>query len=165
MTSDMEPMENPFASTHSLSENPFDSPDDHVTAETSYSEAQRASELAAREAELSRREAQLQADQVAHAQKVENLRLHGNKNWPFCASVLPHSSQTPTLELIIHTVYPLIHHSINDEIPEDSRMLIWRLYYLWLILLGTLVVSVVACIFILVAGSSDGGKDLGSSIG
>lgn len=41
----------------------------------------------------------------------------------------------------------------------------WKLYYLWLILLGTLVVNMVSCIFILAAGSSDGGKDLGSSIG
>jgi hypothetical protein len=40
-----------------------------------------------------------------------------------------------------------------------------RLYQLWLVLLATLVINMVACIFLLVAGSSDGGKDLGGSIG
>ena len=63
------------------------------------------------------------------------------------------------------SVYPLIFHSIQDEIPEASRPLITRLYQLWLILLGTLMINFVACIFVLTSGSNDGGKDLGSSIG
>jgi len=62
-------------------------------------------------------------------------------------------------------VLPLIYHSISEEIPEASRPLITRLYQLWLVLLGTLLINMVACIFILLAGSSDGGKDLGGSIG
>ena len=69
------------------------------------------------------------------------------------------------LRSIFAPVFPLIYHSISDEIPEASRSLINRLYQLWLVLFATLIVNMVACIFFLVAGSSDGGKDLGGSIG
>ncbi|KAJ2982658.1 hypothetical protein NUW54_g10721 [Trametes sanguinea] len=62
-------------------------------------------------------------------------------------------------------VFPLIFHSIQDEIPQASQPLITRLYQLWLVLAGTLVVNMVACICILASGSSNGGSDLGSSIG
>lgn len=65
----------------------------------------------------------------------------------------------------VFIVYPLIFHSIQDEIPEVSRPLMTRLYQLWLVLLGTLIINFVACIFVLTSGSNDGGKDLGSSIG
>ena len=43
--------------------------------------------------------------------------------------------------------------------------MITRLYQLWLVLAGTLVVNMVACICILISGSPNGGSDLGSSIG
>lgn len=62
-------------------------------------------------------------------------------------------------------VYPLIYHSISEEIPDASRPLITRLYQLWLVLLATLLLNMLACIFVLAAGASDGGKDLGGSIG
>lgn len=62
-------------------------------------------------------------------------------------------------------VFPLIFHSIQDEIPEASRPLITRLYQLWLVLAGTMIINLVACIFILIAGASGGGSDVGSSIG
>lgn len=62
-------------------------------------------------------------------------------------------------------VFPLIFHSIQDEIPETSRPLITRLYQLWLVLLGTLIVNMVACIIILISGSPAGGSDLGGSLG
>jgi secretory carrier-associated membrane protein len=62
-------------------------------------------------------------------------------------------------------VLPLIFHSIQDEIPEASRPLITRLYQLWLILLLTLVINMLACIFILTAGAADGARDVGASIG
>lgn len=62
-------------------------------------------------------------------------------------------------------VFPLIFHSISDEIPDASRPLITRLYQLWLVLLATLFINMLACIFVLAAGASDGGKDLGGSIG
>ncbi|KAL4067958.1 scamp family-domain-containing protein [Scleroderma yunnanense] len=94
--------------------------------------------LARRERDLERREQEL-------SQRAEHIRTHGRNNWP--------------------PFFPLIYHSISEEIPEASRPLINRLYQLWLVLLATLVVNMVACIFFLVAGSSDGGKDLGGSIG
>ncbi|KAI0721062.1 scamp family-domain-containing protein [Cerioporus squamosus] len=61
--------------------------------------------------------------------------------------------------------FPLIFHSIQDEIPQASQPLITRLYQLWLVLAGTLIVNMVACICILASGSANGGSDLGSSIG
>jgi len=94
--------------------------------------------LRARERDLERREQELN-------KKAEHIRTHGRNNWP------------PFL--------PLIYHSISEEIPEASRPLITRLYQLWLVLVGTLVINMVACIFILLAGSRDGGRDLGGSIG
>ena len=45
-----------------------------------------------------------------------------------------------------HVVYPLIYHSIPDEVPEASRGLVNRLYQLWLALLPTLVVNFIACV-------------------
>ncbi|EJD02344.1 scamp-domain-containing protein [Fomitiporia mediterranea MF3/22] len=132
------PLENPFASTHSLDENPFDHPDDQAAAP-----AQDAS-VAAREAELNRRAQELDARQRDLERQQQNMRPRKN-NWPF--------------------FFPLIYHEISDEIPTDSQPLMYHLYYLWLILGATLIVNMIACIFILLAGSSDGGRDLGSSIG
>lgn len=60
-------------------------------------------------------------------------------------------------------VFPLIFHSIQDEIPEASRLLVNRLFQLWLVLLGTLIINVVTCIIIAVSGFGAG--DLGGSIG
>jgi hypothetical protein len=62
-------------------------------------------------------------------------------------------------------VFPLIYHAIDEEIPEVHRPTIKRLFQLWFVLLGTLVINMVACIFILVGGSAAGGADLGSSLG
>jgi hypothetical protein len=44
------------------------------------------------------------------------------------------------------SVYPLIYHSIPEEIPEASRGLMTRIYYLWLLLVATLAVNLVACV-------------------
>jgi hypothetical protein len=65
---------------------------------------------------------------------------------------------------VLLVVFPLIYHEISEEIPEASRPLITRLYLLWLILAGTLIVNMVACIFVLTSGGSDGVKDLIISI-
>ncbi|EGN93248.1 hypothetical protein SERLA73DRAFT_145753 [Serpula lacrymans var. lacrymans S7.3] len=95
--------------------------------------------------ELSRRERDLERREQELNQRAEHVRVHGRNNWP--------------------PFYPLIFHSIQEEIPEASKPLITRLYQLWLVLMGTLVINMVACIFLLTSGSSDGGKDLGASIG
>jgi len=131
--------ENPFASTHSLDANPFDDPAPlSSSAGPPHNAATRMDDLNRRERDLERREQEL-------TQKAENFRKNGRNNWPF--------------------FFPLIFHSIQDEIPEASRFLITRLYQLWLVLLGTLVVNMVACIFVLTAGAPNGGSDLGTSIG
>ncbi|KAL7283413.1 hypothetical protein ACG7TL_002843 [Trametes sanguinea] len=126
-------------------ENPFASthsldtnPFEDPTDAQSTTNATRLEEIRQRELDLERREQEL-------AQKQEHIRRHGRNNWP--------------------PFFPLIFHSIQDEIPQASQPLITRLYQLWLVLAGTLVVNMVACICILASGSSNGGSDLGSSIG
>ncbi|KIK19347.1 hypothetical protein PISMIDRAFT_156105 [Pisolithus microcarpus 441] len=99
----------------------------------------------ARQRDLEQRERDLQRREQELNQRAEHIRKHGRNNWP--------------------PFFPLIFHSIREEIPEASRPLINRLYQLWLVLLATLIINMIACIFFLVAGSSDGGKDLGGSIG
>ncbi|KAF7778679.1 hypothetical protein Agabi119p4_3024 [Agaricus bisporus var. burnettii] len=101
------------------------------------SSSARLEDIQRREAELERRETELH-------QKAEHIRKHGRNNWPF--------------------FYPLIFHSIQDEIPEPSRFLITRLYHLWLVLLLTLILNFVACLFVFFADNSQG-SDLGASIG
>ncbi|GLB34902.1 putative SCAMP family protein [Lyophyllum shimeji] len=128
---------NPFASTHSLDTNPFDDPSPYQS-QPSAAEASRLEEIRRREADLERREQELNA-------KADNLRHHGKANWP--------------------PFFPLIFHSIKDEIPEASQQLITRLYQLWLVLVLTLIINMVACIFILLAGAEEAGRDLGASIG
>lgn len=62
-------------------------------------------------------------------------------------------------------VYPLFYHDIQAEIPAgDLQTAMTHLYYLWLILVATLVVNVVACIFLLIQGSQDGIKDVISGV-
>jgi len=95
-------------------------------------------ELSRRERDLERREQELSA-------RADHIKRHGRSNWP--------------------PFYPLIYHDISEEIPAASQPLITRLYQLWLVLFATLIINVVACIFLLAAGSSSGGGDLGGSIG
>lgn len=101
-------------------------------------EQTRLEEIRRREADLERREADLN-------KKADHIRQHGRNNFP--------------------PFFPLIFHSIQDEIPEASRPLITRLYQLWLVLVATLIINMVACIFVLTSGSSGGGSDLGASLG
>jgi len=128
--------ENPFASNASLDTNPFDDP---TAAAKPYPSSldTRAEDLARRERELAAREAEVNA-------RANQLRTHGKNNWPF--------------------FFPLIFHSIADEIPETHRLTVTRFYQIWLLLGVTLIVNFVACLFVLLSGSSDGGKDLGGSI-
>lgn len=50
-------------------------------------------------------------------------------------------------------VYPLIYHDIDVEIPQEHRALITRVYQLWLVLAATLILNMIACIFIYASGS------------
>ncbi|KAF8910977.1 scamp-domain-containing protein [Gymnopilus junonius] len=129
--------ENPFASTHSLDTNPFDDPVPQQSAQPATSA--RLEEIRRREQDLERREAELN-NKAEHIRRMEGI-------------ISPLA------------IFPLIFHSIQDEIPETSRPLITRLYQLWLVLLATLIVNMVACIFILISGAESGGGDLGASLG
>ncbi|KAI0683699.1 scamp family-domain-containing protein [Cytidiella melzeri] len=120
--------ENPFASTHSLDTNPFDDPTPYAAPNsTSDKHSARAQELEQRERDLERREQELN-------QRAEHVRTHGRNNWP--------------------PFYPLVFHSIPEEIPEGSRPLITRLYQLWLLLAATLILNFVACLVLLISGAS-----------
>ncbi|KZT70151.1 scamp-domain-containing protein [Daedalea quercina L-15889] len=134
--------ENPFASTHSLDANPFDDP---APERTSPAPSYPSPNHAARLAEINQRERDLERREQELNQKADHIRRFGRNNWP--------------------PFYPIIFHSIKDEIPEEHRMLINRLYQLWFVLFGTLIINFIACIFVLTSGSSNGGSDLGSSIG
>jgi len=127
--------------SHELTENPFASThslDQNPFDDPETPTANPYADLKRREEELRVREAQLNA-------REEIVKTRGKSNWP--------------------PFFPLIYHNIGVEIPEPSRPLMTRLYQLWLVLQGTLIINMIACLFILLAGSSDGGKDFGASIG
>ena len=155
----------PFASTTSLDVNPFDDPFPHQ--DSTNKPPQYSHELAAsRGADLDRREQDLERRERELQQKAETIRKHGRNNWPPCESFRSCStSQRPSCSFRTScVVFPLIYHDISEEIPEASRPLITRLYLLWLILAGTLVVNMVACVFVLTSGGPDGVSDLIISI-
>lgn len=97
-----------------------------------------------RAADLERRERDLEARERALTDRAEHIRKHGRNNFP--------------------PFFPLIFHSIPDEIPEPSRPLITRLFQLWLVLAATLVFNLVACIVLVVSGQGDGVRDLSGAI-
>ena len=97
-----------------------------------------------RAADLERRERDLEARERALGERAEHIRKHGRNNFP--------------------PFFPLIYHSIPDEIPEPSRPLITRLFQLWLVLAATLIFNLVACIVLVVSGQGDGVRDLSGAI-
>ncbi|EIN07304.1 scamp-domain-containing protein [Punctularia strigosozonata HHB-11173 SS5] len=123
-----------------LTQNPFASThslDANPFEDPPDAQSARAAELERRERELERREQEL-------TQKADHIRRHGRNNFP--------------------PFFPLVYHDINEEIPEASRPLITRLFQLWLVLAATLIINMIACIFVLVGGGSDGVRDLISGI-
>ncbi|EJU05607.1 hypothetical protein DACRYDRAFT_74883 [Dacryopinax primogenitus] len=137
----------PFASTASLDDdgpNPFADP---VTAKPSFPASVASVNSAnpdARLEELSRRERELDARERDLGRQEQAFADKGKPNWPFCV--------------------PFLHHDIKGDIPEASQQLMQRLYLLWLVLIGTVIINFIGCIFILLSGTADGGKDLGASI-
>jgi hypothetical protein len=75
------------------------------------------------------------------------LRLSGSRIHTFLSS----SPSALTL-----TVFPMIRHEIRD-LPLSHQSTMKQLYIQWLGLLVTLIINLVACILLLIAGSSDGG--------
>ncbi|KAG8759985.1 hypothetical protein FRC14_004427 [Serendipita sp. 396] len=132
--------ENPFASTATLDGNPFDDP---ATA-TSQFHQQDPTSAASRNAELDRRERELAAREAALHERSEHIRKHGRNNFP--------------------PFFPLIFHSIKDEIPEAHQQTMTRLFQLWLVLGVTLIVNLVAIILVILAGDGDGVRDVSGAI-
>ncbi|KDE06972.1 hypothetical protein MVLG_02710 [Microbotryum lychnidis-dioicae p1A1 Lamole] len=95
-------------------------------------------DLERREQELRSREAQLTA-------KAEHIRKHGRNNWP-------------------PGPFPLIYHDINEEIPAEHQSTVLTLYRLWIFLILTLTVNLVAAILLLVSQANNGGADLAAGI-
>jgi len=90
--------QNPFASSQSLDQNPFEDPtpkQDHARFE----------ELSRREQDLERRERELN-------QRADHLRTHGRNNWPPC---MPHIANTVT------TNTHAFHTSLPPHLPCDLR--------------------------------------------
>ena len=54
------------------------------------------------------------------------------------------------------TVFPFVHHDISD-LPTQHQLVTKLLYYQWLALAVTLIINLLGAIFLLVAGSSEGG--------
>ncbi|KAE8234570.1 hypothetical protein CF326_g385 [Tilletia indica] len=160
-------MADPFAERHTLDANPFADPaiqgalhsssrayepagsanpygqqddDDDVVSKATGNSAQNVNkmeELARRERELEQRERDLNA-RAAHIQR------HGRNNFP--------------------PFYPMLYHDIDAEIPPDSRPLVATVFKLWLLLVLSLIVNLVATVFLLVQSAPDGGKDMISGI-
>ncbi|GAA5978021.1 hypothetical protein JCM21900_005574 [Sporobolomyces salmonicolor] len=157
---------NPFEDPHSLDANPFadsavqqglyssahEYPDDVSTkAASTYTlpepgvPQQQGGDVQQRLDDLARREQELAARESALHQKQEHIRKHGRNNWP-------------------PGPWPLIFHDIEQEIPEQHRATVLTLYRVWMFLILTLIVNLVAAILLLVSGASNGGADLGAAI-
>ncbi|SGZ22418.1 BQ5605_C022g09485 [Microbotryum silenes-dioicae] len=70
---------------------------------------------------------------------------HGRNNWP-------------------PGPFPLIYHDINEEIPAEHQSTVLTLYRLWMFLILTLTVNLVAAILLLVSQANNGGADLAAGI-
>jgi hypothetical protein len=93
-----------------------------TTAGGGTASASRLEDLARRERELEQRERDLQ-------NRADHIQKHGRNNWPF--------------------FFPLIYHDISAEIPAgDLQVACTHIYYLWLALVLTLVINLVACVFV-----------------
>ncbi|GAA5957581.1 hypothetical protein JCM3765_001444 [Sporobolomyces pararoseus] len=162
---------NPFADPQQLDSNPFEDPSVqsglHSTAhedpygynqkqggESSYSLPQQSSQTSAsgggddvqkRLDDLARRERELADRERNLTAKQEHIRKHGRNNFP-------------------PGPWPLIYHDINEEVPEQHRATVLTLFRIWLFLIVTLVVNLVAAILLLISGASNGGADLGAAI-
>ena len=84
-------------------------------------DSMRMEDIRRREQELDQREREL-------AQRADHMRRFGRNNWP--------------------PFYPIVYHDIDAEIPPDSQPIMRNVYRLWLTLVGTLILNVVACVFV-----------------
>jgi hypothetical protein len=73
-------------------------------------------------------------------------------NWPPC---MTHFLQSRLIDERC-AVFPFVHHDIST-LPTQHQTVTKLLYYQWLALAVTLIVNLLGAIFLLVAGSSEGG--------
>ncbi|GJN88594.1 hypothetical protein Rhopal_001560-T1 [Rhodotorula paludigena] len=153
-------MSNPFADSHAaerMDSNPFADPavqaglsshqhEDYGASPTPQSAYEAASAPAndnvqARLEDLQRRERELAARESALTAKQEHIRKHGRNNWP-------------------PGPFPLLFHSIEDEIPQAHQATVLTLYRIWMFLVLTLIINLVGAVLLLVSGSSNGGAGI-----
>lgn len=105
-------------------------------------------QLRQKEIELDRREQQIeyQRRKLGELKEVASTR-DKPPNWPSCR--------------------PLIYHNIREEIPENGRILVTRVYFSWFLYVGTLVVNCAALLGGLAAPVPQGatGPDYGLDFG
>ncbi|KAL7415950.1 scamp family-domain-containing protein [Mrakia frigida] len=130
-----------MATPYSSNSNPFADPSNENPFESSASIPSKYTQpsITDREAALNAREVELarREREVADAGVLMN-------NWP--------------------KFYPLIHHDISTAIPHESQATVTRLFQIWLALVATLLFNLLGCIFLLIAGASNGGSDMIASI-
>ena len=95
------------------------------TRGTAPAHAMRDDDIARRERELEERERELDA-------RTEHMRKFGRNNWP--------------------PFYPLVYHDIDAEIPPDSQDIMRHIYYLWLLLVATLIWNVPTTVIMAIFG-------------
>ncbi|KAK4686601.1 secretory carrier-associated membrane protein, partial [Tremellales sp. Uapishka_1] len=94
-------------------------------------------------AALDERERALRAREEAITAREEAVGVYQN-NWPI--------------------FFPVLHHDLST-IPSPHGQTVTLLYYQWLALIVTLIFNLLGCIFLLVAGSSEGGADTAAAGG
>ncbi|TPX33868.1 hypothetical protein SmJEL517_g03379 [Synchytrium microbalum] len=91
--------------------------------------------LAQKEEILRRKEAELAVRERTLQQQQEYLRRVGTSakppNWP--------------------PFYPIVHHDIQEDVPEQHRRIVTKVFYLWLASEGLLILNMFACLGILIA--------------
>ena len=131
--------------------NPFSHPNDSAFSLDSQ-DTERAAPAPARSwgapktGTLDERERRLRDREAEVARREEAVGVYTN-NWPPCAFWLG-----CLLQVLMRKVFPLVHHDISSS-PQTVKFL----YYQWLLLVATLIINLLGCIFLLISGSSEGG--------
>lgn len=108
--------------------------------------------------------------EVRRVSLCRNYPGEKEKKWNLAEVFLSTSSFLPSnLSLVSFPnssspVYPLIYHDISAEIPAHSQPTMLNLYRLWLLLVLTLILNLVGCVFLLIQGANDGATDMINSI-
>jgi len=102
-----------------------------------------AEQLREKQLELERREQQIQYQQMKIQEVQQKQGVEKPPNWPRCR--------------------PLIYHNIHDEIPENGRTIVRRVYFSWFSFSFALFLNMIALLSGVIV-DSDVGVDFGISI-